>query len=461
MTVKRALEGTALAQFLTSGEWPIVHLVCYVEPTRGDLIFSPVDASRTPVAVPADAARLSADALAELCERAKVELLVLATCESAMYVQRLSRSTRVVASPTQVIWVGSRRVGAALLQTARRRRVPQSGLLYSAKRHQNSASAIDREEGSARAHVTDVAQLKKLRAGVTVWNDWRVEHPFTRINLRGADLTGMNLASINLEEADLSDAKLADANLEQARLVNADFSAANLEGTRLTGTDLTHACFRRANLDSADLRGIFNYFNRIDDSGGANFEAATLREANLLHTDLSESNFTDADLSQARLFKADLRQTTFVRAKLNQARANEANFTAANLELADLADADVVGSVFRQANLRKANLARACLIEALFEEADLTGADLRGANLKRSIMVGTILDETQCDGALVHGISVWDISCIRASQRDLVITGPREPTITVDDLEVAQFVYLLLKREKLRNVIDTITSKAY
>lgn len=30
----------------------------------------------------------------------------------------------------------------------------------------------------------------------------------------------------------------------------------------------------------------------------------------------------------------------------------------------------------------------------------------------------------------------------------------------MDDLEVAQFIFLLLRREKLRNVIDTITSKA-
>ena len=34
-----------------------------------------------------------------------------------------------------------------------------------------------------------------------------------------------------------------------------------------------------------------------------------------------------------------------------------------------------------------------------------------------------------------------------------------EPTITVDNLEVAQFIYLLLHNEKIRHVIDTITSK--
>ena len=34
-----------------------------------------------------------------------------------------------------------------------------------------------------------------------------------------------------------------------------------------------------------------------------------------------------------------------------------------------------------------------------------------------------------------------------------------EPEVTTDDLEVAQFIYLLLHNEKLQRVIDTITSK--
>ena len=44
-------------------------------------------------------------------------------------------------------------------------------------------------------------------------------------------------------------------------------------------------------------------------------------------------------------------------------------------------------------------------------------------------------------------------------QRDLVITRWDEPLITVDDLEVAQFIYLLLHNEKLQRVIDTIGRK--
>ena len=46
-----------------------------------------------------------------------------------------------------------------------------------------------------------------------------------------------------------------------------------------------------------------------------------------------------------------------------------------------------------------------------------------------------------------------------AVQRDLVITRDDQPDVTVDNIEVAQFVYLLLHNEKIRSIIDTITSK--
>ena len=45
-------------------------------------------------------------------------------------------------------------------------------------------------------------------------------------------------------------------------------------------------------------------------------------------------------------------------------------------------------------------------------------------------------------------------------QENLIITPPGQPIITVDNIKVAQFVYLLLNNEEIRDVIDTITSKA-
>ena len=46
-----------------------------------------------------------------------------------------------------------------------------------------------------------------------------------------------------------------------------------------------------------------------------------------------------------------------------------------------------------------------------------------------------------------------------ANQASLVITPKDQPEITVDNLEVAQFIYLLLHNSKIRDVIDTIGRK--
>jgi hypothetical protein len=41
----------------------------------------------------------------------------------------------------------------------------------------------------------------------------------------------------------------------------------------------------------------------------------------------------------------------------------------------------------------------------------------------------------------------------------LIITPEDEPAVTVDDLEVAQFAYLLPHNEEIRHVIDTVDKK--
>ena len=74
-------------------------------------------------------------------------------------------------------------------------------------------------------------------------------------------------------------------------------------------------------------------------------------------------------------------------------------------------------------------------------------------------MVETNLEEAILTGCKIYGISTWELKLEGAKQNDLVITPIDQPCITVDNLEVAQFIYLLLHNEKIRKVIDTITSK--
>lgn len=112
------------------------------------------------------------------------------------------------------------------------------------------------------------------------------------------------------------------------------------------------------------------------------------------------------------------------------------------------------------ANLCGAKLCTADLNLANLYEANVSRADLRDANLINAHLVRCNLDGSAISGPSVYGLSAWDVSLVGTTQRDLVITPEDQPEITVDSLEVAQFVYLLLNNAKIREVIDTITSKA-
>ena len=73
----------------------------------------------------------------------------------------------------------------------------------------------------------------------------------------------------------------------------------------------------------------------------------------------------------------------------------------------------------------------------------------------------TDLRDASLTGSRVYGASVWDIKVDdHTKQQNLVITPRGEAAITVDNIKVAQFIYLLLNNQEIRDVIDTITSKA-
>lgn len=59
----------------------------------------------------------------------------------------------------------------------------------------------------------------------------------------------------------------------------------------------------------------------------------------------------------------------------------------------------------------------------------------------------------------MYGISAWHVYLKGTRQSELVITTRQQPTVTVDNLEVAQLIYLLLENKNIRNIIDSVSSK--
>lgn len=190
-----------------------------------------------------------------------------------------------------------------------------------------------------------------------------------------------------------------------------------------------------------------------------NFSGANLRKATLKHGDFTTSDFSRADLAGVSASDADF---------------SNADFTQADLSDADLSGTKLVGTCFAGANLSRCNLGFANLTGA-----NLTGAKLTGANLSSALVCGctaTGVDMRQADlrlanlletdfagadfsGSMVYGSSVWAVNLEGSVQADLLITQPGDSAIVVDNLELAQLVFLICNSSKVRELVDTLATK--
>jgi uncharacterized protein YjbI with pentapeptide repeats len=200
--------------------------------------------------------------------------------------------------------------------------------------------------------------------------------------------------------------------------------------------------------------GVWNKWRKKEPWTLPNLAWANLGKADLNRANLRAANLVNADLAGAKLnwaifISADLRW-----AKLRWAELFRANLVDANLSEANLASANLVKANLRGANLRGADLRGADLTTANLSCANLIGANLEYTTLVRTDFAGA--DLTSCR---VYGASAWGPKLERTKQQNLVITQSDEPEVTADNIEVAQFVYLLLHNEKIRDVIDTIGRK--
>jgi uncharacterized protein YjbI with pentapeptide repeats len=208
---------------------------------------------------------------------------------------------------------------------------------------------------------------------------------------------------------------------------------------------------------------------RVDLSGanlaGANFGRANLRAADLSRADLSEARLYRANLGGANLCGADLREADLIGANLSRAELIGADLSGAylseaNLSGADLSEANFSGAKLSRADLSEARLYRANLGGANLSSANLSRAQLGGANLRATQLIETDLRDAKLTGSSVYGVSAWNIKVNDGTkQENLIITDAGQPVITVDNIKVAQSIYLLLNNQEIRDVIDTITSK--
>jgi hypothetical protein len=150
--------------------------------------------------------------------------------------------------------------------------------------------------------------LQGGKEGVAEWNRRRAGPRIPDNTLRGANIGDANLRGVNLSLVELSGANLSGANLGGADLHSAYLNGANLIGTNFYGADLRFARLRDTNLSGNELSEA--------DLSEASLSGTDLSGANLIRTNfrgahLDRTNFSGADLLQANLCGAYLKGANF------------------------------------------------------------------------------------------------------------------------------------------------------
>src|SRR5262249_44312906 len=109
--------------------------------------------------------------------------------------------------------------------------------------------------------AADWDQDQILRRGIYVWNHWRAQNEGVKPDLRGADLTGLDLSGgdfrdVDFTGADLRIAKFLDADFRGANLTDAVLGKTVFGATNLTGARGLDSCVHHGDsvVDHGTLR---------------------------------------------------------------------------------------------------------------------------------------------------------------------------------------------------------------
>lgn len=169
-------------------------------------------------------------------------------------------------------------------------------------------------------------------------------------------------------------------------------------------------------------------------------------------------------------FKPDFRFTAFENRNFRGANFRLANFTGAKFLNVDLTDADLSDAILSEADMINVKLCntklhRAELIGTKLIDSDLSGSEIIDAKLASATLIDVEVSTAMFSNCTVYGISTWNLKGEPLLQTNLIINPLPDPLpedqeiISVDNIEVAQFMYLIANNKKIRDVIDTITSK--
>lgn len=202
-----------------------------------------------------------------------------------------------------------------------------------------------------------------------------------------ADLRGKNLSGMDLSFADLRESLLDGANFNDADLTGANLNGSSIEDGKFRRAILTDTSLAHANLNRTDFKDAI--------IGGANFNGSSLEHAILDGvTTVTEdyrlnkgTNFRNCDMSYASLVSATIESGCFERSDLYDANMEGAHIYASNIESCYLIRANFKNSKISDCFLHDAHMEGsadfsgasiyACHLEDIDGEPILKGAELK------------------------------------------------------------------------------------
>jgi uncharacterized protein YjbI with pentapeptide repeats len=196
------------------------------------------------------------------------------------------------------------------------------------------------------------AALDEFKAGLEAWKESLRDYRGYKLDLRGANLQGADLAA---KQPDGSDAVFSGAWFNEARV-----EGANLWGTRMEGASL-----RRARIEGADL-------------GEVRLEGANLSSARMEATQLWAAHMQGVEVWGARLEGANLGLARLQGASVRSVQMDAAQLWEARMEGIDLGWARLRGVDLWGVRMEGADLGGAWMDQ----NTSLQGATLQGAALR-------------------------------------------------------------------------------
>jgi len=265
------------------------------------------------------------------------------------------------------------------------------------------------EQPNFKGDKRDLRMIKKAieAQDPAIWNNWKVDKKpnLTGIDLHGEILHGFDFQFTNLEDTNFAGCKMT-TRFDHAKLNGSNFSGAFLWVSRFDETDVQNA-----------------YFSKCD------FSKSTILASDFSFTDLTHSKFIDCDLEDSKF--------------------NYCEFEGASFQDSFLFQTNFEGSMFSQTNFMNANL----------KSSNFKYTKIFHSNLKSAILNNVDFTGSTIKYCSVYGIAAWNLEMNNVIQSNLIISDYDEPLIDVADLEVAQFINLIIDNQKIGNVVNTVTTK--